>query len=67
MHLCGVDKALTESDFFNAGEFQPLALFNNLHELRRLHQAIGRAGIEPGVAALQGDDVQAPFVEVEPI
>lgn len=34
--LMGLNEAFVEGDFFNAGDFQSLAFFDGLHEIRRL-------------------------------
>ena len=51
--LFGVDEALAEGDFLGAGDFQALALFDDVDELRGFEQRFMGAGIEPRVAAAE--------------
>src|SRR5688572_17990713 len=53
-----------EGDLLEAGDHQPLALLDRLHEVRRLDERRVRAGVEPGGAAGQTLDVQLAAPEV---
>ena len=46
-----INPALPVSDFFGAGNFEPLPLFNRLNELAGFEHRLMGTGIEPGVAA----------------
>ena len=62
--LFGVDEALGERDFLRAGDFQALALLDDVDELRGLEQRFMRAGIEPGVAAAEPLDMKFAALEI---
>ena len=58
------DVAFLEGDFFNTSDFQPLAFFDGLHEIRRLQQRGFRAGVKPGESASELFDVQLAAFDV---
>jgi hypothetical protein len=53
VELGAVDPVLAEGDFFEAGDFQALAVFDDLDELTGGEQRVVRAGVEPGGAAAE--------------
>ena len=62
--LLGIDKALGERDFFRAGDFQALAFFDDVDELRGFQQRLMRAGIEPRITAAEPFDMKLAAFEV---
>ena len=65
--LGGVDEAHAEGDLLRAADLEALALLDGLHEGRRLQQAVGRAGIEPGAAAAEPFDVQRAVLQIDAV
>src|SRR5215212_10453241 len=59
-----VDIALTPGDLFGAADLQALAVLHRLDELRGTQQAGRRAGVEPGIAAAELLDGEAPVRQV---
>src|SRR4249920_758020 len=49
--LLGVDEAAAIGDLLDAGDHPALALLDGAHELSRIENGVGRAGVEPGEAA----------------
>src|SRR5262245_5471517 len=60
----GGDEAARKRDLLDAGDLQPGALLQRLHELRRGQQRRRRAQVEPGHAAAERRDVELAVVEV---
>jgi hypothetical protein len=62
---CGaVDPAVAPGDLFRAGDLQALAVLQRGDELAGFQQAVVRAGVEPGVAALHDLHVELPALQV---
>ena len=61
------DEAHAEGDFFEAGDFEALPVFDRGDVVARLEQRRGRAGIEPGHAAAEQFHVQLAALEVAKI
>jgi hypothetical protein len=55
---------LAVGDLLDAGDLQPLAFLDGLHEIRRLQQRVVRARVEPGEAASQALDPQLPRLQI---
>ena len=53
-----VDPAILESDLLRGADLDALPLLDHPHEVGGIHQAVHRAGIQPGKAAAQQLDVQ---------
>ena len=53
-----VDPAILEGDFLRGADLDALTLFHHTHEVGGIHQALHRAGVQPGKAAAQQLDVQ---------
>jgi len=53
LKLADADPALPPGDLFDAGDLEPLPLFDGLDELAGFHEAAVGARIEPGDAAAQ--------------
>ena len=51
LEIGGADEALAERNLFRRGDLEALALLDGGDEIRGLDQAVGRAGVEPGIAA----------------
>src|SRR5262249_46400729 len=64
LELPGVDEALQQRHLLDAGDLQPLPLFERLHELPRGQQRIGRARVQPRDPAPQRRDRQPAGLEV---
>src|ERR1035437_2943029 len=67
LELGAIDPALMVGDFLQTGDFQALAVFDDVHELRGVEQGVVRAGVEPGSAAAEELNVQLAAVEIEAI
>ena len=61
------DVAHPEGDLLEAGDHQPLPLFDRLDVVGRLQQRLVRAGVEPRDAARQLLDVQLSALEVRAV
>src|SRR5207244_8331697 len=61
------DETHAEGDFFEAGDFEALPVFDRGDVVARLEQRRGRAGIEPGHAAAEQFHVQLAALEVAKI
>ena len=64
-HLFGVEPAIFKRNFFGAGDLDALPVLDGAHEGRRLVQAVGRAGVEPGVSAPKERDLQIAAREID--
>ena len=64
LELGGGDPAVLPGDLLGDGHGQVLGVLHGADELRRLVQALHGAGVQPRVAAAQGDDGQRPLLEV---
>lgn len=60
----GRDPAVLPGDLLGHGHGQVLGVLHGADELRGLVQALHGAGVEPRVAAAQGDDRQRPLLQV---
>ena len=60
----GGDPAVLPGDLLGHGHGQVLGVLHGADELRRLVQALHRAGVQPRVAAAEGDDGQRPLLQV---
>src|SRR5262249_43739593 len=61
------DVAHAIGDLFEARHHQALSLLDRVDEVRRLHQRIVGAGIEPGDAAGELLDMQLPTLQIRPV
>lgn len=64
LQLGGRDPAVLPGDLLGHGHGQVLGVLHGADELRRLVQALHGAGVQPRVAAAQGDDRQRPLLQV---
>ena len=64
LQLGGRDPAVLPGDLLGHGHGQVLGVLHGADELRRLAQALHGAGIEPRVAAAEGDHGQRPLLQV---
>ena len=64
LQLGGRDPAVLPGDFLGHGHGKVLGVLHGADELRGLVQALHGAGVEPRVAAAQGDDRQRPLLQV---
>ena len=64
LQLGGRDPAVLPGDLLGDRDRQILGVLHGADELRRLVQALHGAGIEPRVAASEGDDGQRPLLQV---
>lgn len=60
----GRDPAVLPGDLFGHGHGQVLGVLHGADELRRLVQALHGAGVQPRVAAAEGDHGQRPLLQV---
>ena len=60
----GGDPAVLPGDLLGHGHGKVLGVLHGAYELRGLVQALHGAGVEPRVAAAQGDDGQRPLLQV---
>lgn len=60
----GGDPAVLPGDLLGDGHGQVLGVLHGADELRRLVQALHGAGVQPRVAAAEGDDGQRPLLQV---
>ena len=63
----GCNPAVLPGDLLGDGHGQVLAVLHGADELRGLVQALHGAGVEPRVAAAEGDDGQRPLLQVHPV
>ena len=64
LQLGGRDPAVLPGDLLGDGHGQVLGVLHGADELRRLVQALHGAGVQPRVAAAEGDDGQRPLLQV---
>lgn len=64
LQLGGRDPAVLPGDLLGDGHGQVLGVLHGADELRGLVQALHGAGVQPRVAASQGDDGQRPLLQV---
>lgn len=64
LQLGGRDPAVLPGDLLGHGHGQVLGVLDGADELRRLVQALHGAGVQPRVAAAQGDHGQRPLLQV---
>ena len=64
LQLGGVNPAVLPGDLLGDGHGQVLGVLHGADELRGLVQALHGAGVEPRVAAAEGDDGQRPLLQV---
>jgi hypothetical protein len=57
-HFSVADEALTLGDFLRAGDLEALTIFEESNEISGVEQAVGRAGVAPGLAAAHDFHVQ---------
>lgn len=67
LQLGGRDPAVLPGDLLGDRDRQVLGVLHGADELRRLVQALHGAGVQPCVAATEGDDGQRPLVEVHAV
>ena len=63
----GRDPAVLPGDLLGHGHGQVLGVLHGADELRGLVQALHGAGVQPRVAAAEGDDGQRPLLQVHPV
>ena len=64
LQLGGRDPAVLPGDLLGHGHGQVLGVLHGADELRGLVQALHGAGVQPRIAAAQGDDRQRPLLQV---
>ena len=64
LQLGGRDPAVLPGDLLGHGHGQVLGVLHGADELRGLVQALHGAGVQPRVAAAEGDDGQRPLLQV---
>lgn len=64
LELGGRDPAVLPGDLLGDGHGQVLGVLHGADELRGLVQALHGAGVQPRVAAAEGDDRQRPLLQV---
>lgn len=64
LQLGGGDPAVLPSDLLGDRDRQVLGVLHSADELSRLVQALHGAGVQPRVAAAEGDDGQRPLLQV---
>lgn len=67
LQLGGRDPAVLPGDLLGDRDRQVLGVLHGADELRGLVQALHGAGVEPRVAAAEGDDGQRPLLQVHPV
>ena len=67
LELGGRDPAVLPGDLLGHGHGKVLGVLHGADELRCLVQALHGAGVQPRVAAAQGDDGQRPLLQVHPV
>lgn len=67
LQLGGGDPAVLPGDLLGDRDRQVLGVLDGADELRGLVQALHGAGVQPRVAAAQGDDGQRPLLQVHPV
>src|SRR5690349_11403092 len=63
----GIDQAHPERDLLGATYQEPLPRLDGLHERRGLQKTVGRAGVEPGIAAREPLDLERAFFKKHPV
>ena len=64
LELLGRDPAVLPGNLLGHGHGQVLGVLHGADELRGLVQALHGAGVQPGVAAAEGDDGERPLLQV---
>ena len=67
LKLGGRDPAVLPGDLLGHGHRQVLGVLHGADELRGLVQALHGAGVQPRVAAAEGDHGQRPLLQVHPV
>lgn len=67
LQLGGRDPAVLPGDLLGDRDRQVLGVLHGTDELRGLVQALHGAGVQPRVAAAEGDDGQRPLLQVHPV
>ena len=67
LQLGGGDPAVLPGDLLGHGHRQVLGVLDGADELRGLVQALHGAGVQPRVAAAEGDHGQRPLLKVHPV
>lgn len=67
LELGGRDPAVLPGDLLGHGHGQVLGVLHGADELRGLVEALHGAGVQPRVAAAQGDHGQRPLLQVHPV
>ena len=62
--LFRIDEAVAPGDLFGAGNLQALAVLQRGNELAGFEQAVMRAGVQPGVAALHDLDIELAQIQI---
>lgn len=58
---------LQVGDFLGRGDDHVLAVLDSLDECRGLHQAVYRAGVQPGEATAEDLHLQSLFLKIKPV
>ncbi|MEY5015880.1 MAG: hypothetical protein RIS92_2238 [Verrucomicrobiota bacterium] len=67
LYLFGGNPAFAEGDFFGAGDFESLTIFESGDELSGFEKGFVGSGVEPSVAAAHEFDLKLGLFEVEPV
>src|SRR3569833_3226579 len=64
LQLLLIDKAFAIGDLFDTGDLDALPLFDDLYELRGLHEGVEGTGVQPGGAPGQDGYFQFALFEI---
>ncbi len=67
LYLFGGNPAFAEGDFFGAGDFESLTIFESGDELSGFEKGFVGSGVEPSVAAAHEFDLKLGLFEVESV
>jgi len=62
--LAGINKSVTPGNFLRAGDLEALPVFQRGDELAGIEQAFVRAGIQPGIAALEDLHIKLALLQI---
>lgn len=65
--LFRIDKAVGIGDLFRTGDLEALPPLERGNEIAGFQEAVGRSGIEPGIAAPHQGHAQAPLIQIDPV
>src|SRR6185312_6213105 len=65
--LVDADIAQPQRDFLDAGDSQPLPLFEDLHEVAGFYQGFVGPGVKPGETAAEYLDIEVAALEIAPV